>query len=209
MVIEKLNGSVAQYSIVLLLLSITTLSGMGEGSLIQRIDGNGFDGHVAWILSGITSEQSQFENSEALFSTSMNTSDIPISGRSFTKSVLEALQHGKGIDEAMRSAGFMPLLYDNKAIPTWLEEELLDLDRFKDAYINSDHTIVNLSLTDSLNASRDHLTTMFESKGWDCLIDEASNSFTAVKKRGICKWIMVELIQVGEETSIVLHIQHA
>lgn len=118
----------------------------------------------------------------------------------------ESIESGSGIEGILAEEGMVRITSDN--IPEWMEHELFGLKDMGQAIANESFELVWFlregNLQDAASSIRDELA----SKGWTPCSEDEGGVETFVKKEGVCKWVMAECVQAGEEVAIVLRIRH-
>lgn len=125
----------------------------------------------------------------------------PIVGR-----LWDSIESGSGIDGVLREEGMMRIAHDNA--PEWLEAELFDLKDMDQAIANESFELVWFLREGSSHDAAAFISERLASKGWTPCEKGEGGIETFVKREGVCRWVMAECVQAGEEAAIVLRIRH-
>lgn len=113
---------------------------------------------------------------------------------------------GNPLEDALREEGIVKLTKENT--PGWVEEELIGLHEMDQAIANEAFELLWFCRKGSALDAASFVGNELSSKGW---LGEGSGSEeteTFVKKEGVCRWVMVECAQAGEDAVVVLRIRH-
>lgn len=118
----------------------------------------------------------------------------------------ESIEAGSGIDGVLSEEGMVKVARDN--VPEWLEVELIDLEDMDQAIANESFELVWFLRKGSSHDAASFIREALAAKGWTSCEEGEGGIETFVKKEGVCRWVMAECVQAGEEAAIVLRIRH-
>ncbi len=125
----------------------------------------------------------------------------PIVGR-----LWEAIESELGIDGALEKEGMVRIDRDN--VPEWLEAELFGLEDMDQAIANESFELVWFLREGDSHDAAAFIRERLASKGWAACEGGEGGIETFVKGEGVCRWVMAECVQAGEEAAVVLRIRH-
>lgn len=126
----------------------------------------------------------------------------------------EQLKNGVSEKDALVSMGFTAGSVDKNEIPSWFFEEIAVLPSDAMLVMDDAETLAQFTVKGRSDQVADDLEEGLLSRGWlkyERKEDSGGKGFcqdTYSKEGGYCSWLMVSIQQVGEEASVVMHIQH-
>lgn len=133
-------------------------------------------------------------------------------GQTYANKLWERMQKGEAANDAMKSVGFKSLEQNSSAVmPSWLRDEVLaksSINKF-DIYGNSDLSIVGFRVDYSINEAYSLVLKDFSDLEWVASGSQSTSTVTLEKQKGECRWMMVEFVEFGNQTSVVLRIKRA
>ena len=118
----------------------------------------------------------------------------------------ESIEAGSAIDDVLEKEGIVRI--DSENVPEWFEVELIDLEDMDQAIANDSFELVWFLREGSSHDASAFVGERLASKGWAPCEEGEGGIETFVKKEGVCRWVMTECVQAGEEAAIVLRIRH-
>ena len=125
--------------------------------------------------------------------------------------ILQALSEGLDVNEAIKSRTPF-LLFDLEDAPDWFKEEVIDPNERSALGIRSEVMADSDLQTVGFVSNKDRESVMHGLEdwllrhGWDACEEKTVMSF--VKGEGEARWMTVQCVGIGDETSVVLHIAH-
>lgn len=142
-------------------------------------------------------------------------------GARYTAGVWEGLSSGLDQGKALESVGLVSFVSGRDELPEWFTDEIGDLLEGCTLVMNSAGDIVSFAIDE---ASVD-LDSQLERHGWQRIrapdistvnsgsVTDSTKCIrpqsTYIKEEGSCRWIVVSMQEIGDETVVVMHIQHA
>lgn len=123
---------------------------------------------------------------------------------SYTARIWEDVSQGKVVGEALQQVGFVAV--DGRDTPEWMGE-VCDLSDFDEAVANADFSLVNLTYGGALSDAMAFMQRTLTDRGWTGVESGCEGVLTYIKEEGECRWVMIEAVEAGGATSVVLHIK--
>lgn len=146
-------------------------------------------------------------------------------GARYTAGVWEGLSSGLDQGKALESVGLVSFVSGRDELPEWFTDEIGDLPEGCTLVMNSAGDIVSFTLAGTIDVVSGGIGSQLERNRWQRISapdDSMTNSgyatdstkcirpqSTYIKEEGSCRWIVVSMQEIGDETVVVMHIQHA
>lgn len=124
---------------------------------------------------------------------------------SYVRRIWQEMSSGKSFEEALGTMGISSL--EPERIPGWFDEEVLPAAYLKEAFGNEDLSLIGFTVTADRDSACEEMKGSLERRGWLSCESGIAGTYTLMKEKGACRWMMLSCTAVGDATSVVLHIQ--
>ena len=149
-------------------------------------------------------------NEELTSVSDMSSADGSIS----IHNMLSALMRGETLDEVIKDMDSLDVI-DRGHMPDWFETEVMDADEIEEAFGNadvfsdSDGSVIGFTSEKAREVIRQTLVGTLCRHGWlDCGSGE-EDVLSLYKGKGKTRWMMIQFADIGDMTSVVLHIERS
>lgn len=132
-------------------------------------------------------------------------SGLTFANTTYTEGVWKTLQDGGSLRDAIAAQGLVNL-EEKQAVPQWLEDEVLPASKQHNAFADEGYRVVGFVIAGTQDEAMGILLADLSEKGWVPFGSATAETVSLVKQEGVCRWLMVQCVGLGEETSVVLHI---
>lgn len=175
-----------------------------------------------WNTSGIFADDSQ-DNDAVLAGSDESAPRVEVGGNagrvgldaeqtSYVQTLWQEISNGQSEQQALSTLGFEAFISGDNDIPYWFQVEIADLPQDARLVMNSTGSLVGILIHGDMDSAKDYVSDQLIKRGWKQLNVSDGQEKTQgayIKEEGDCRWITISMLQTGEETSVVLHIQHA
>lgn len=143
----------------------------------------------------------------------------------YTAGVWQCINGGLDQDKALESVGLQSFVSGRDEVPEWFADEIVDLPEGVFIAMSPSGGIVSFTLAGTIDVVSGDIGSQLERNRWQRISapdDSMTNSgyatdstkcirpqSTYIKEEGSCRWIVVSMQEIGDETVVVMHIQHA
>lgn len=162
---------------------------------------------VTICFTSSMSESAEIADAKNLNGVTGGHSNIFSDNRSYVERIWDNVIQGKEFNDVIEQVGFQKITAVNA--PEWFEEEIAPVAVFESIFVNSETNVFELQMLGGgtqqnvMEQLNEYLTT----RGWQCTKSDMAGVATFNKSEGECRWAMLECSQIGNECSIVMHLQ--
>lgn len=188
-----------------MVIAIALCASLGEVQAAFRSDGDGVLADKGLEELAGTNGSSGAVGSNGIVGATDTASTSSGTSTSYAHAIWEAIGKGVAFDEAMVQQGFRALSAQAQ-IPSWLTEEVVDASSIREGYASGDYGVIGCVIDGNRVIAQEALLRLLAEKGWVPCTASNEGTITLMKQEGECRWLMVESVELEDETSVVLHI---